>query len=30
MVFLKRVGEDQDVVKMDGDEAFGDQILEDL
>jgi hypothetical protein len=27
-VFLKRVGEDQDVVEIYGDNAFGDQVLE--
>jgi hypothetical protein len=30
MVFLKRLGEDQDVVKIHGDDTFGDQVLEDL
>jgi hypothetical protein len=28
MVFLKHVGENQDVVKIYGDDTFGDQILE--
>jgi hypothetical protein len=30
MVFLKRVGEDQDVIEIYRDNAFGDQVLEDL
>jgi hypothetical protein len=30
MVVLQQVGEDQDVVEIDGDDAFGDQVLEDL
>jgi hypothetical protein len=29
-MFLKRVGEDQDVVEIHRDDAFGDQVLEDL
>jgi hypothetical protein len=29
-VFLKRVGEDQDVIEIDRDDAFSDQILEDF
>jgi hypothetical protein len=29
-MFLKRVGEDQDVIKVHGDDTFGDQILEDF
>jgi hypothetical protein len=28
MVFLKRVGEDQDVVEVHRDDAFGDQVME--
>jgi hypothetical protein len=27
-VFFHRVGEDQDVVEIDGDDAFSDQVLE--
>jgi hypothetical protein len=29
-VFLQRVGEDQNVVEIDGYDAFSDQVLEDL
>jgi hypothetical protein len=29
-VFLKQVGEDQDVVEVHGDDAFSDQVLKDL
>jgi hypothetical protein len=29
-VFFHRVGEDQDVVEIDGNDAFSDQVLEDL
>jgi hypothetical protein len=29
-VFFKRVGKDQDVVEVDGDSAFSDQVQEDL
>jgi hypothetical protein len=29
-VFLQRVGKDQDVVEIDGDDAFSDQVLKDL
>jgi hypothetical protein len=29
-VFLKQVGEDQDVIEIYRDDTFGDQVLEDL
>jgi hypothetical protein len=29
-VFLLRVGEDQNVVEVDGDDTFGNEVLEDL
>jgi hypothetical protein len=29
-MFLKQVGEDQDVIEVHGDNAFSDQILEDF
>jgi hypothetical protein len=30
MVFLKRVGEDQNFIEIHRDDAFGDQVLENL